>query len=77
MAVIRQSNRSSTRHRAKPKGNAQAKFSKIMEEFSHGTLRSSSGEKVTDKSQALAIAYSEARKVDPQYGKRSRRKRRT
>ena len=31
-----------------------------MEEFANGTLTSSDGKKVTDKKQALAIAYSEA-----------------
>ncbi len=42
------------------KGQKEDKFKKVMEEFSNGTLHSSSGEKVTDKDQAIAIAYSES-----------------
>lgn len=38
------------------------KFEVVMREYDRGTLRSSSGEHVTDKNQALAIAYSEKRK---------------
>ena len=41
----------------------QAKFKRVMREFAAGTLRSSSGEKVTSRSQAVAIAYSEAGKA--------------
>lgn len=41
----------------------RAKVSQVMREFEAGTLRSSSGEKVTSRDQALAIALSEARKV--------------
>lgn len=37
------------------------KISKVMSEFKSGTLRSSSGDKVTDRGQAVAIALSEAR----------------
>ena len=36
------------------------KVAKVMREFDNGTLFSSSGGKVTDRSQALAIAYSSA-----------------
>ena len=36
------------------------KIAKVMKEFKDGTLKSSSGEKVTDRSQAIAIALSEA-----------------
>lgn len=39
------------------------KFHRVMSEFAQGRLRSSSGEKVTDRSQALAIAFSEARRA--------------
>ena len=39
------------------------KVSTVMEEFAAGTLRSSSGEIVTDRKQALAIALSEAREL--------------
>lgn len=41
---------------------AQEKISKVMEEYDKGTLRSSSGDKVTDRKQAVAIGISEARK---------------
>ena len=34
----------------------------VMKEFARSTLNSGSGHKVTDKKQALAIGYSEARK---------------
>lgn len=47
----------------KPKSSKkakEAKFQKVMDEFKNGTLRSSSGEVVTDRAQALAIAASEA-----------------
>lgn len=40
------------------------KFKKVMDEWKAGTLTSSSGEKVTDQKQALAIAFSEAKKVE-------------
>lgn len=36
------------------------KKSVVMKEFQRGTLRSGSGEKVTNPKQAVAIAYSEA-----------------
>jgi Family of unknown function (DUF6496) len=38
------------------------KVKTVMKEFARGTLNSGSGHKVTDKKQALAIGYSEARK---------------
>lgn len=47
-------------------GKAQRKFDRVMGEFASGELKSH-GKKVTEKDQALAIAYSEARKVYPQY----------
>jgi len=47
-----------------PKGKkAQAKTSKVMGEFKAGQLRSSSGEPVTSRDQAVAIALSEARRA--------------
>lgn len=46
------------------------KFKKVMEEFAAGTLHSSSGEKVTDRDQALAIAFSEARRAKEKRGKK-------
>ena len=39
------------------------KFKVVMEEYSAGTLKSSSGKKVTDVKQAVAIAFSVAREV--------------
>ena len=39
------------------------KIKTVMKEFSRGTLNSGSGQKVTDKKQALAIGYSEAKKA--------------
>lgn len=38
------------------------KFGTVMSEFSSNKLRSSSGEKVNTREQAVAIAFSEARK---------------
>ncbi|KFC21061.1 DUF6496 domain-containing protein [Epilithonimonas lactis] len=40
---------------------AQEKVGKVMHEFKEGKLKSSSGEKVTSKKQAVAIGISEAR----------------
>ncbi|MCD9853626.1 DUF6496 domain-containing protein [Epilithonimonas sp. JDS] len=40
---------------------AQEKVGKVMQEFKEGKLKSSSGEKVTSKKQAVAIGISEAR----------------
>lgn len=37
-----------------------AKVEKVMHEFKTGTLKSSSGQKVTNRKQAVAIAMSEA-----------------
>ena len=47
------------------KGKEQRKVKKVMQEYSKGELHSGSkiGKLVTDKSQALAIGYSEARKA--------------
>ena len=49
-------------------GGRKAKFEKVMAEFAAGTLRSSSGQKVTDRAQALAIA----RSVSVREGKRGK-----
>ena len=40
--------------------NKQDKIEKVMEEFENGTLKTSSGKKVTSRKQALAIALSES-----------------
>jgi Family of unknown function (DUF6496) len=42
---------------------AQSKVERTMDELKHGTLRSSSGRKVTSRKQAIAIGLSEARKA--------------
>jgi hypothetical protein len=38
----------------------QVKVRKVLKEFKAGTLKSSSGEKITDRRRAIAIALSEA-----------------
>jgi len=38
----------------------QSKFDKVMHEFGSGTLKTPSGDKVTNQKQAVAIAYSES-----------------
>ncbi|MCP1299552.1 DUF6496 domain-containing protein [Chryseobacterium sp. S0630] len=40
---------------------AQDKVGEVMHEFKEGKLKSSSGKKVTDRKQAIAIGISEAR----------------
>lgn len=40
---------------------AQNKIAKVMHEFKEGELKSSSGQKVTNRKQAVAIGISEAR----------------
>ncbi len=42
------------------KSKGQPKVHKVMHEFKHGGLFSSSGQKVTNPKQAIAIALSEA-----------------
>jgi hypothetical protein len=42
------------------KTKAENKFAKVMREFYAGTLKSSSGAKVTTRAQAMAIAASES-----------------
>jgi hypothetical protein len=39
---------------------AQEKIAEVMQEYKRGKLKSSSGEKVTKRDQAIAIAISEA-----------------
>jgi len=48
--------------RPKRKPAAKAKVAKVMDEFASGDLKSSSGEPVKRKDQAIAIALSEARR---------------
>jgi len=42
--------------------NPEDKIKVVMKEFGRGTLRSGSGQKVTNPKQAVAIGYSEARR---------------
>jgi len=42
---------------------AQKKVGKVMEEFKEGNLKSSSGEKVKNRKQAVAIGISEVREA--------------
>lgn len=44
----------------KMKDKMQAKVKKVMREYKSGKLKSSSGDKVKDRKQAVAIAMSEA-----------------
>lgn len=46
----------------KSKMTTEEKIAHVMREFDRGALSSSSGKRVTDKKQALAIGYSEAKK---------------
>lgn len=48
---------------------APEKFRMVMREFKDGTLNSGSGNKVTDKDQAFAIAFAEARKINQGFGR--------
>ena len=43
--------------------NPKSKMKVVMHEFKQGTLRSGSGQKVTNPKQAIAIGYSEARRA--------------
>ena len=45
---------------AKKPTKGQKKVEKVMSEYAAGTLKSSSGRKVTSRKQAIAIALSEA-----------------
>lgn len=47
--------------RTKYSEKAQDKIGKVMHEFKEGKLKSSSGEKVTNRKQAVAIGISEAK----------------
>lgn len=42
---------------------AQEKIGEVMHEFKEGKLKSSSGDKVTDRKQAIAIGISEAKEA--------------
>lgn len=48
---------------AKYSKKAQEKIGEVMGEFKKGKLKSSSGDKVTDRDQAVAIGISEAKEA--------------
>ena len=58
---------------AKKPTKAEKKVSKVMREYSAGTLKSSSGKKVTSRDQAIAIALSEAGKTRKKPTKKSKK----
>ncbi len=60
--------------KAKYSEKAQEKVGKVMEEFKEGKLKSSSGEEVTDKKQAVAIGISEAREKGLKVPKEKKKK---
>ena len=45
------------------KTKMQRKVKKVMREYKSGELKSSSGQKVTDQKQAVAVAMSEAKRM--------------
>jgi hypothetical protein len=55
----------------------EAKIEKVMHEHKEGTLRSSSGAKVTSRKQAVAIALSEAREAGAKIPKKPAAKKST
>jgi len=62
--------------RISPKSRVEGreKVKKVMHEFKEGSLKSSSGDAVTDRDQAVAIALSEQRRYNSGKRKRARRK---
>jgi len=56
---------------ARTTSKGQSKIHKVMKEKKEGTLKSSSGKKVTSRKQAVAIALSEARKSGAKIPKKS------
>jgi len=58
---------------AKRPTKAEKKVSKVMREYGAGTLKSSSGKKVTSRQQAIAIALSEAGKSKPKTTKKGKK----
>lgn len=59
------------------RGRGKSKVGKVMREYKHGTLRSSSGDKVRSRKQAVAIALSEARQSGARIPKKRSRRRRS
>ena len=58
---------------AKKPTKADKKVEKVMREYAAGTLKSSSGKKVTSRKQAIAIALSEAGKSRPKTTKKGKK----
>ena len=58
---------------AKKPTKAEKKVSKVMREYGAGTLKSSSGKKVTSRDQAIAIALSETGKSRPKTTKKGKK----
>ena len=56
-----------------PRGHktSDRKIRKVMREYKHGELRSSSGAKVRTRKQAVAIALSEARQAGARISRKS------
>lgn len=59
------------------KGNGKGKIKKVMHEYKHGDLKSSSGKKVKSRKQAVAIALSEAREAGAKIPKKKTVKKKT
>lgn len=53
---------------------AAEKVGNVMHEFKEGTLKSSSGDKVTSRKQAVAIGMSEAREAGGKVPKKTTKK---
>lgn len=53
---------------------AQEKVGKVMKEFKEGKLKSSSGDKVTSRKQAVAIGISEAKEAGLKVPKQKQKK---
>lgn len=58
---------------AKKPTKAEKKVSKVMREYGAGTLKSSSGKKVTSRKQAIAIALSEVGQSRPKTTKKGKK----
>lgn len=64
----------STKADNKYSDKAQEKIGEVMKEFKEGKLKSSSGDKVTDRDQAIAIGISEAEQAGYKTPKKSNKK---
>lgn len=59
---------------ARKKSKGKKKIGKVLGEFKRGTLKSSSGRKVTERPQAVAIALSEARAAGAKIPKKRKKR---